>query len=298
MVLKDLPNETLLHETKNLVARERELVLEILNHLKEIDSRRLHLEIGHPSLWAFCTKELGYSEAAAQRRIEAMRALWETPVLAEKIEFGSLSLSNVAKVQSVVRKANQSAETKFTPSQKLDLFKALENKSQKEADQILAKHFPESITNNEKIRPVTENLSEIKFLATGELLVKLEKVKSLLLHSKPNPTMAELLGLMAHLVIKKKDPLSQKAKAIDANPPPQRRFTRHIPVSVKRAVWKHSQGTCEYFDPHSNRRCGSRHQLELEHVRPKVFGGTNDPENLKLYCRAHNVHAAQQATLM
>ena len=61
-----------------------------MNTRREIDSRRLYLEIGYASLWAYCTGALKYSEASAQRRIEAMRALREIPVLAEKIEGTAL----------------------------------------------------------------------------------------------------------------------------------------------------------------------------------------------------------------
>src|SRR5690606_2316204 len=80
---------------------------EILKHLNEIDRRKLYLERGYSSLWAYCTEELNYSEAAAQRRIEAMRAL-EIPELEEKIESGKLTLSSIAKVQSLARKINKS----------------------------------------------------------------------------------------------------------------------------------------------------------------------------------------------
>ncbi len=34
--------------------------------------------------------------------------------------------------------------------------------------------------------------------------------------------------------------------------------------------------------------CGSAHRLEIDHIEPKFVGGSDDVENLRLLCRAHN----------
>jgi len=91
--LKNKNNQTLILDLKDLVSRERQLLTEVLHHLREVEIRHLYLERGYSSLWAFATEELGYSESAAQRRIQAMRLLKEIPEVEEKIESGRLSLS-------------------------------------------------------------------------------------------------------------------------------------------------------------------------------------------------------------
>ena len=58
-------NETLIEDLKSMVADERKLLTTILHHLKEVEDRRLYLERGYSSLFAFITAELGYSESAA-----------------------------------------------------------------------------------------------------------------------------------------------------------------------------------------------------------------------------------------
>ncbi len=73
--LKNLKNEEILAHTKNLVKEERRIQIELLNHLHEIEKRKLFLEIGFGSLFDYVVKELGYSESAAYRRIQAMRLL-------------------------------------------------------------------------------------------------------------------------------------------------------------------------------------------------------------------------------
>ena len=68
-----LSNADLLTKTRTLVTQERKLTALVLNHLQEVERRGLHLELGFPSLFEFCRRELGYSESEAHARISAMR---------------------------------------------------------------------------------------------------------------------------------------------------------------------------------------------------------------------------------
>ncbi|RYZ99843.1 MAG: HNH endonuclease [Proteobacteria bacterium] len=38
----------------------------------------------------------------------------------------------------------------------------------------------------------------------------------------------------------------------------------------------------------------STHRVEVDHIIPRAFGGSNDPENLRCLCRAHNAHRAEK----
>jgi hypothetical protein len=42
-------------------------------------------------------------------------------------------------------------------------------------------------------------------------------------------------------------------------------------------------------------RCGSQAWLEIDHCQPAGKGGSSEPDNLRLLCRAHNLFAAEQA---
>ncbi|MBI2522654.1 MAG: hypothetical protein HYV97_19695, partial [Bdellovibrio sp.] len=68
MNLKNLKNEVLVQNAKNLVREENRILSKVLAHLLEIDARKLYLELGYGSLFQFAVKELGYSEASAMRR--------------------------------------------------------------------------------------------------------------------------------------------------------------------------------------------------------------------------------------
>ena len=56
-----------------LVQAENELTSDLLAHLAELDERRLYVELGFPSLFAYCKESLGLSESSAGRRITAAR---------------------------------------------------------------------------------------------------------------------------------------------------------------------------------------------------------------------------------
>jgi hypothetical protein len=72
-----------------------------------------------------------------------------------------------------------------------------------------------------------------------------------------------------------------------------RRRGRHIPASVRRAVFARDEGRCTYADS-SGRRCAETHGLELHHLRAFAQGGEHTEANLALRCRSHNALAAEE----
>ena len=68
-----LSDRELLAQTSNLARVERHLQGAIIDHLAEIETRSLFLRRGFASLFEYAVRELDYSDAAAGRRIAAMR---------------------------------------------------------------------------------------------------------------------------------------------------------------------------------------------------------------------------------
>ena len=95
-----LPDQVLLEQTRMLARHEQALQLSVLDHLREIDARRLYLRRGFSSLFDYTVRELRYTEAAAWRRIKAMRLCRETRGVRERLQDGSLNLSNAALLQN------------------------------------------------------------------------------------------------------------------------------------------------------------------------------------------------------
>jgi hypothetical protein len=66
-------------EVRACDAFEMGFAADLLAHLAECDERRLHLDLGFASLFAYCTKSLGFCEATAWRRITAARVCRRFP---------------------------------------------------------------------------------------------------------------------------------------------------------------------------------------------------------------------------
>ena len=78
-----MSNVELLDATVAAARDERRTTAELLALLAEVDSRRLYLGEGCPSLFAYCTQVLHLSEHAAYHRIEAARAARHCPIVLE-----------------------------------------------------------------------------------------------------------------------------------------------------------------------------------------------------------------------
>jgi hypothetical protein len=62
-----------------------------------------------------------------------------------------------------------------------------------------------------------------------------------------------------------------------------------IAVSIKRYIWKRDQGCCQFKNPATGHPCGSKFFIEIDHIKRVRHGGDNDPTNLRLLCKAHNL---------
>ncbi len=62
---------------------------------------------------------------------------------------------------------------------------------------------------------------------------------------------------------------------------------RYIPAKTRDAVFKRDNGKCTYVGK-TGRRCGSTHNLQIDHIVPFARGGKNTLSNLRLLCGKHN----------
>ena len=268
--MKFLSNPELINSTRLLAAQERNIGLEILHHLREIQARRLHLELGYSSLFQFCVAELRYPEASAQQKIQALRLLTELPEVEAKIAAGTLTVTNAAQLQSFATAAQKQGIA--IPS-KRELVQRLENQTKRGAERILATLAPE-VPKPDRIRAISENQTEIRFVASAKLIQKLEKLKALRSHINVAPTMGELLEDLADLALAKVDPERKRAARnptsmarrpqaaaersdslhpgeVGTMPQGSGAPLRQVPVSkqLKRRIWRRDRGRCAYIPP-------------------------------------------------
>jgi len=328
MNLKLFSNEDLISNLKNLVKTERRVGVEILHHLKEVERRDLHLRFGYSSLFIYMVEELKYAEGSANRRIAALRLLNSIPEMEakkveEKINAGVMSLTTVAMVQDLVRHKKKE-NLPMTIDDKLETLKSIEGLSKKQTEAVLIAKAPEAFSHKEKVRPVTEELTELKILANSKLMAKLKRIKELRSHKNGNPTYGELLEDMADLVLKKLDPIEKIAvqglkfeKSLSTDASGEAGFleklisnkttapikstqiltstgaasaaaSRYIPKHIRKEVWHRDQGKCTYTNPLTNKTCGSTYLIQFEHIMPFAKGGAHTLQNLTLHCANHN----------
>jgi len=69
-------------------------------------------------------------------------------------------------------------------------------------------------------------------------------------------------------------------------------LSRHIPDSVRRAVWDRDEGRCA-FVASTGRRCEQGAFLEFHHIQPYAMRGAATVDNISLRCRRHNAYESE-----
>ena len=96
----ELGDQQLLEQTRRLAANQRCLEVHILDHLDEIDRRGLALRRGFSSLFDYAVRELRFTDAAAQRRIQTMRLCRRHGWVRASLQSGELSMTAATQLES------------------------------------------------------------------------------------------------------------------------------------------------------------------------------------------------------
>ena len=204
--LKNLHSTELLLQAKKTALEERRLGIELLHYLQEIDRRRLFAP-RFSSLHEYVVRELGYSDGAAHRRISAMRLMRDVPEVEEKLSAGSLTLSTASQVQNFLVTEKRSCGSSYSPAEKRELISSLENKSSRQTESLLAARSPRTAAlMRERPRSIDGENIQITLTLSASLQAKLERLKNLMSHQHPHPSLSEQLELLADLALRKLDP--------------------------------------------------------------------------------------------
>ncbi len=104
-----LADDELLRRLSELLRQSRRNEADLIAHLAQVDERRLYARFAAPSLFAYCTEMLHFSEPEAYLRITAARASRLHPVLLTMLADGRLHLSGVAKLAPHLTRENREA---------------------------------------------------------------------------------------------------------------------------------------------------------------------------------------------
>ena len=142
------------------------------------------------------------------------------------------------------------------------------------------------------VEPLAPERYKIQVTVSGKTVDRLRRVQDLMRHTVPDGDPAAIIDralmlLLEHLE-RTKLALTDRPRAGRSS----RRRSRHIPAAVRRAVWRRDGGQCTFVGPQG--RCTERGFLEFHHVDPHALGREARMENIRLRCRAHNLHEDEQ----
>ncbi|MEK2688126.1 DUF222 domain-containing protein [Bdellovibrio sp. GT3] len=199
-----LSNVDLLARFGKLVQTERKIMHLVLECIAEIDARKLYLEKAYPSLYEFLIEAFGYSPSAAIRRIEAARLLREVPEVAQKIESGSLNLSQLSKFQQAVRTVQKIEDRKLDVQEKIELLSRIESTTQQQTEVILcqALSLPIIVENKQKIHGDESVTLTITF--SKEQMAVLKRAQDLIAHAVPAKDWSEALTYLAQKEVRRR----------------------------------------------------------------------------------------------
>jgi hypothetical protein len=179
--LEGLSGEELRGHIAVLAEAEREVLVELLWSLAELDRRKGYAEVGCSSLMAYCTGELKMSVGSAYRRMTAARMMAKHPVIEDYLIDGRLNLSTVCALKHVI-----------------DKDEALLDWAVGKSEEELAREVAE-------MRGVSgPEVRKLQINADPEFMALLEDVKSALSHKIPDLSLEKIFAECMRTTLKQK----------------------------------------------------------------------------------------------
>ncbi|QDK45089.1 hypothetical protein DOM22_07915 [Bdellovibrio sp. ZAP7] len=218
--LSKMNNDELEASFKVFVTNERKILHIILEHVKEIDSRRLFLERGFDSTLSYLIHTHGYSKTAAEKRLYAARLLRDVPEMAAKVEEGRLNLSQLCQVSSAIKQKERVQKYDVSLEEKASLLARVDGKNcwdtQKELSSALdlpLKPTEKQLVQKDESVHLQLTLSKEQY----ELLVKSQELGFHLLQQNRDHSLAGLIEVLCSQFIRLKEVGSKCANSNGAS---------------------------------------------------------------------------------
>jgi len=241
----------------------------LIGLLMPIEKTRGYLDLGYSSLFTYCVGALKLSESQSYSFIAIARKSEQVPELNLAVQNDDISVSNARRIVSVIE-----------PSNKGEWLKKAAELSQRQLEREVVRENPEKMIR-ERVRPVAENLSELRMGISPEVEAKLKRAREI-------AGKGDLLDEVLSFYLKHKDPL-EKAKRKRLCPGTVKKvvITRAIPKRVEHAVNLRDERRCQ-FRARDGKVCGEKAWVQLHHIRPWGRGGGHSTQNLTTLCTAHH----------
>ncbi|MBS2018010.1 MAG: HNH endonuclease [Deltaproteobacteria bacterium] len=319
-----LSDEALLAQLASLCLEGRRLTARVIEHLLVVEDRGLHVKSACDSMWSFCTQRLGMSHGETSRRLHAAKLVRRFPSLLGCIERGEIHLSSLKILGRYLDDSNLDAlldaargKSKLEVRELVarlfprpDAPEVVREQSASSAQTALASlaslaspslstgGAPPSASaplRNASIEPLSGTSCLVQMTLSKAGWEDLQCLKDLMGHRIPSGNTVEIVEAALKLLREKleKERLGKLAKASRA--PSKRRPSKpgRIAQATRREVFERDGMQCTFVDT-EGRRCTSRTRLELDHVIPRAKGGSDEASNLRVTCRPHNLHLAEE----
>jgi hypothetical protein len=296
MNLEHTPDKEILRGACHFRSLEKNAVVKLLYYLCQIESRKLFADLNYDSMFMYLVKEMKYSEGEAGIRLAAARLLMKKPEIAQKIDNGSLSLTNLSMLGRAFR------NDAISPERQDVLIKKVENVSSRQCEQNILEETGGQLPQRTVIKRQSSNHHRLHLDLSDDVIADLQKLKKLMIH-KGNFTYEELIALMTREALEKHDPqlkdvrkskqhkqkkLKHERESFCANEAMHKTQTRYIPEKIRRIVRERAAHRCEWRHPETGVACSSQFGLEFHHKNPFCRSKNHDPANLELLCLAHH----------
>ena len=276
-----LSDSELVARLPTLVQAERHAMADVIEHLVEMERRRLYLTLAVSSLYRYCIQRLGYAEDAALKRHRVAKLALRLPQVLDELRAGSIHLTGLFLLSTHLTEDNASAllgEARGKSRRQIeeliarclprpDVPPSLEPLSPEvsgpaETEQLLLGAAPPAgagappVTCSKtgeraraRLEPLSPSRLRVEFTARAELYEKLEEARELLSHALPSGDLGELVERAVDALIEQETRKRFGAgKARQASKPRMARElkpgSRHVPVEIERAVWERDHSQC------------------------------------------------------
>lgn len=290
MSAQHLSDAQLLARVRNHCIANARLLADLITDLIEIEEREIHLREACSSLYEFCRREFGMSPSQAWRRATAARLVRRVPVLLEFVRSGEIDLSTLVLLRNHIDEEN--AE---------ELIRATRCRSKRQIQRYLddrrghararARKADDAASIVERLEAVSKELHELEVTIREETRVLIERSRELL--SADISSLGDLVHRAFETLVETlESALAEARSKRGAKRGPVK--AGYVPRAIRRAVFVRDGFRCTFVSA-SAVRCRATQHLELDHIIPRARGGTDDVENLRCVCSAHNKHYAKLA---
>ena len=199
-----------------------------------------------------------------------MKLMKENANVEDKMEKGTLGLTNAMELYTKLSKVEKDSGVKFSAEKKQEFILKIENLSTREAEKVM----DQEIFGD---KPPVKKKNLLVEESTYERLLKL-KIKLGL--SKEE-------DVLKYLIEEKERSLIEKPVETETHD----KTGRYIPAKIKQEVFRRADYRCQFVSNLTGVRCVAISGLEMDHIVPFGKGGQTEILNLQVLCKCHNIRS-------